>query len=80
MSDWIKDDSGISLRDLEKKQPYKLEPHSFYLSKKLPWQRCKKCGLLSLRNELTEWCTRMGCNASDHPDYPNRLRNAKPRT
>lgn len=79
MSDWQKDDSGLSLRDIEKRQAYKLEPHAFAVSKKLPWQRCKKCGLLTLRNALTEWCIRMGCNVSDHPEYSARCRNSRPK-
>lgn len=76
---WERDDSGLSIKDIEKRQPYKLEPHAFAPSKKLPWLRCKRCGLLTLRNEFTEWCIRMGCNASDHPEYAARCRNAKPR-
>lgn len=78
--DWQKDDSGLSLRDISKKQAYKMEPHIFTtFSKRLPYLVCKHCGLLSLRNELTEWCRRMGCNASDHPEYNARCRSAKPK-
>lgn len=78
MADWEKDDSGFSIREIGRKQPYKMEPHSFTkLSKSFPWLYCKHCGLVSLRNELTEWCRRMGCNASDHPEYFSRCRNAK---
>ncbi len=76
---WERDDSGLSLRDIERRQPYKLEPHLFSPVKRIAYLRCKHCGLLTLRNTLTEWCIRMGCNASDHADYSNRVRNAKPR-
>lgn len=69
MIEWVKDDSGISIRDIERKQPYKLEPHTFRTRKRLPWAYCIHCGLLMMRNPLTEWCVRMGCNASDHPEY-----------
>lgn len=79
MADWARDDSGLSLRDIERRQPYKLEPHVFKVSKKLPWLRCQRCGLLNLRNELTAWCMKMGCNASDHPEFAARCRNSKPR-
>lgn len=79
MAEWERDDSGLSLRDIERRQPYKFEAHHFAASKKLPWLRCKHCGLLTLRNELTAWCTKMGCNASDHPEYASRCRNARPR-
>jgi hypothetical protein len=77
--DWSKDESGLSIRDIETKQPYKLEPHSFAPVKKIAWLRCKHCGLLTLKNELTSWCVKMGCNANNHPEYASRCRNAKPR-
>lgn len=80
MADWEKDDSGLSLRDISRKNAYKLEAHSFTtLSKRIAWLYCKHCGLLSLRNELTEWCRRMGCNYSDHPEYGARCRSARPK-
>lgn len=75
MTDWVKDDSGLSIRDIERKQLYKLQPHQFAPCKRLAWLRCKICGLLTLRNALTEWCIRMGCNSKDHPDYTARVRN-----
>ncbi len=80
MSDWEKDDSGLSIREIQRKQAYKMESHQFGPVKKLAYLRCKHCGLITLRNALTEWCTRMGCNASDHPEYASRVRNSKPRT
>lgn len=79
MSDWQRDDSGLSLRDIAAKPAYKLEPHAFTTSKKILYQRCKRCGLLTLRNALTEWAIRMGCNANDHPEYTARCRATKPR-
>jgi hypothetical protein len=77
--EWERDDSGLTLHDIERRQPYKMEPHVFATVKKIPWARCKRCGLLTLRNDLTSWCTRMGCNASDHPEYASRCRNSKAR-
>lgn len=77
MSDWRRDDSGLTVQDIQKKQPYKLQPHEFTPSKKLAWLRCKRCGLLTLRNALTDWCIRMGCNAADHPDYAPKCKKAK---
>lgn len=76
---WERDDSGLSLRDIERKRAYVLEPHHFVTVKRIPYLRCKSCGLLTLRNDLTEWCTKMGCNASDHPEYASRVRNTKAR-
>ncbi len=80
MSVWEKDDSGLSLREIQRKVAYKMEPHHFAVVKRIPWLRCKSCGLVTLRNALTEWATRMGCNASDHPEYSSRVRNSKPRS
>lgn len=76
---WERDDSGISIRDIERKQSYVMQPHHFVASKKLAWLRCKHCGLLTLRNDLTAWATKMGCNASDHPEYVARCKSAKAR-
>lgn len=80
MTDWQRDDSGLSVREIERRPPYKLEPHSFRASKKLPWQRCQNCGLLTLRNDLTAWCIKVGCNAADHPEYAARCRAARGRS
>lgn len=77
---WERDDSGLSLRDVERKQAYRFEAHHFVVMKRMPWLRCKSCGLLTLRNELTAWTMKMGCNASDHPEYVSRCRNARPRS
>jgi hypothetical protein len=35
---------------------------------------CKKCGLLYLKNELTQWCVRQGCNYEEHPEYAKRVK------
>lgn len=75
---WVKDDSGLSLKDIEAKHPYKLQAHNFQSLKKLPWPKCQHCGLLKLRNRFTDWCVRMGCNASDHSGYQQqRLSSGK---
>lgn len=79
MSTWERDDSGLSLREIERKRAYVFEAHHFARMKCVAYLRCKHCGLLTLRNVLTEWCTRMGCNANDHPEYASRVRNTKAR-
>lgn len=79
MSEWERDDSGLTLAQIAAKQPYKLVPHAFGVRKKIPWMICKGCGLLNLRNDLTEWCVKVGCNASDHPEWSSRVRNSRPR-
>lgn len=76
---WERDDSGLSVAQFNAKQPYRLEPHQFGTRKGIPWSSCKSCGLLNLRNELTAWCVKMGCNASDHPEYSARCRNSRPK-
>lgn len=35
---------------------------------------CIHCGLLRLRNLLTDWCVRQGCNYEDHPGYTQAMR------
>jgi hypothetical protein len=55
MAEWERDDSGLSIRDIEKREPYKLEPHHFANVKRLPWLRCKRCGLLTLRSDHCPW-------------------------
>lgn len=77
MIEWHKDDSGLTLKDIERRQPYKLEPHAFAPVKRLAWLRCKHCGLLTLRNDLTAWCIRMGCNAEDHPEFRARCKRTE---
>lgn len=45
------------------------EPHRFEKWRCLPWEICTKCGLVRLRNRITDFCVRHGCNAKDHPLY-----------
>jgi hypothetical protein len=67
--EWERDASGLSVADIERRQPYKMDPHNLKRMKRFPWLVCAKCGLVSLRNSITEWSIRFGCNASDHPGY-----------
>ena len=48
---------------------YSYEKHSPIQLKGVPWLYCKYCGLVYLKNRLTGWCIRMGCNNSYHPQY-----------
>ena len=72
--EWIKDDSGLSIADIERRQAYKMHPHLFKTRKKFPYAFCSHCGLINLRNELSQWCVKMGCNASDHPQFASKVR------
>lgn len=78
-ADWLRDDSGLSIAQITAKQSYKLEPHVFGHAKRLPWSFCKRCGLLNLRNDLSAWSVKVGCNAHDHPEYQARCRSSRPR-
>jgi len=54
---------------------YSHDPHRpTKLSKKLPWLYCPKCGLLYLKNPITRWCIKMGCDSEYHPQYKIMLK------
>lgn len=78
MIDWVKDESGLSLR-VERRQTFTIEPHVMKATRGLPWLRCTRCGLLNLRNSLTVWCLKAGCNAADHPEYASRCKHSAPK-
>ena len=68
------------MNGLKKKEPYKMEGHSFVPLKHVGKQYCRKCGLIALNNDFSQWCVRMGCNAEDHPQYAStRHRFTKPK-
>lgn len=49
-------------------------PHAWKAIKGLPWPVCTGCGLLRLKNALTDWCVRHGCNHEDHPGYAEAVK------
>jgi hypothetical protein len=54
---------------------YSFEAHKpRKLSKSLPWLYCAYCGLLYLRNPITKWCIKMGCNHSYHTQFNYMLK------
>ena len=53
---------------------YEYEPHSFNRKVK-HWNYCSGCGLVALRNPLTEWCIAKGCNFRYHPQYRSKLKD-----
>lgn len=58
------------------KEEYTFVPHNFKpLGKKTKVAQvcCINCGLLSLKNDLTNWATEKGCNHKNHPSYKNKL-------
>lgn len=59
----------VGLNDLKEAETYTFEAHHAQMMKGLPYACCIKCGLLYLRNEITERCIRWGCESSLHPEY-----------
>jgi ribosomal protein L32 len=35
---------------------------------------CSNCGLMRLRNALTDWCVAKGCDFREHPGFAAALR------
>jgi hypothetical protein len=60
------------------KETYRLEPHSFYFNKRIGKSVCSYCGLVYLKNPLTEWSVRMGCLSSEHPQYESKRKQLCP--
>lgn len=52
---------------------YSHEKHSPVPLKGTPWMYCKYCGLVYLKNRITRWCIRMGCNSDYHPQFKTML-------
>ena len=54
---------------------YRMVPHQFHSSKRTPWLLwCRICGLVRLKNEITDWCAAHGCWHDEHPGYRQALR------
>lgn len=49
-------------------------PHKTKKLKNLPWAWCPGCGLVYLRNALTQWCVQNGCDYEEHPGYKAAVR------
>jgi hypothetical protein len=47
----------------------KIVPHSWVKRKAFPWRMCFRCGLVDLRNPLSQWAVQHGCDNDEHPDY-----------
>lgn len=50
---------------------YKAEPHNFNLAVGA-YRYCSSCGLITFKNEFSQWAIRMGCNHKEHPSYENK--------
>lgn len=54
---------------------YTFEPHKpRKLCKTIPWSYCGQCGLLYLKNPITRWCIKMGCNHTYHNQFKIMLK------
>lgn len=56
------------------KESYKYKGHTFKPMKDIGKQVCSCCGLMALRNEISQWCIKKGCNYSDNPHYKKTLK------
>lgn len=52
---------------------FKHEPHTPVKVSGIPWPVCRGCGLVFLRNKITEWCKKYGCNHTEHPGFRNAV-------
>lgn len=59
---------------MTEREHYSYQSHSPQPMKGLPWPVCARCGLVFLRNKLTAWCIKLGCNHELHSDWPRMLR------
>ncbi len=59
----------------DEKETYKFEAHKpMKLTKRIPYLVCQHCGLVFIRNKVTSWCIKTGCNHSLHKDYKNNFK------
>lgn len=49
-----------------------------YRLKGVPYEICAGCGLVGLRNEISQWCMARGCDHTDSAAYPTALRRLGP--
>jgi hypothetical protein len=54
-------------------EAFKHQAHVWDKWQGIPWLVCNICGLVRLRNPITEWCDKHGCNHDEHPGYRKAL-------
>lgn len=47
------------------KKPKKKAGHSWFKWRAIPWEVCRRCGIVALRNEATARKIRAGCDADE---------------
>lgn len=50
-----------------------MTPHCFAHRVVVGKPVCCVCGLMFLRNDLTEWCVKRGCDYADAPGFKNAV-------
>lgn len=58
---------------MEEEVSYSMQEHSF-TAKSAHWSTCSRCGLVRLKNPLTEWCVKKGCYYDEHPSFKTVVR------
>lgn len=58
----------------DEKETYTFEPHKLKMIKRIPWPICQYCGLVFLKNKVSRWCIKNGCNYSLHRDYKKQFK------
>lgn len=53
---------------------YKKKNHIFIPLRMVGRNYCRLCGLVLLKNKMTEWSVNKGCYHSDHPNYKRALK------
>ncbi len=53
---------------------FKVTPHHFVARRSVGREVCQGCGLLRLRNDLTEWAVKRGCDYREAAGYADALR------
>lgn len=53
---------------------YNYVGHSWVPIKGVGKMVCKSCGLVALRNPLTDWCVDKGCNYDVHSSYKHKVK------
>lgn len=54
---------------MEEPEQYRMEPHKFGPLKGVPYPVCQRCGCVALKNLLTGFAIKMGCEWTIHPKY-----------
>lgn len=60
-----------------------IEPHKWVNTPKrapFPWAICDHCGLVRLKNKVTDLAVKLGCGWKEHPTYIAYAKRQEPAT